>query len=255
MATVADGQNQQKSDPPTRSDPGWWAIALIVLFAGGILVAIAMDAQALTRLADPAYARGLITWLVILTTIGIAFVLIYQAFNGSQQSDDGFRRAREVFAGLLGLAGTIIGFYFGSAEKGEAMLRVSDPAQEGQTIRAYVSGGTPPYRYTIESLDRALIKANDKPGTSDNGWIKYELSVVPTGSTTLTITVTDAKNLKGSAKLEVKAATKPEDAPDKAKNPTVSTAAPVPNKGVTPVPTGASSEPAGASSGAEGTRK
>lgn len=204
MADLADSNKQQ--DPPRRihADPGWWAIGLIVLFAGGILAAIAFDAQALMRLADPAYARGLITWLVILTTIGIAFILIYQAFNGSTQSDDGFRRGREVFAGLLGMAGTIIGFYFGSAEKTETTLKVSEPIQEEKVIRAYVSGGTPPYRYTIEPLDRTVFKLTDKPATADTGWIKIELVASPTGISSYTLQVLDAKNLKGSVKGEVR---------------------------------------------------
>lgn len=203
--------SEQQPSPLTKADPGWWAIGLIVLFAGGILVAIGMDAQALNKLADPAYARGLITWLVILTTIGIAFILIYQAFNGSAQSDDGFRRGREIFAGLLGMAGTIIGFYFGSADKTDALLKVSTPDQEGLVLRAYVSGGTPPYRYSIDPPDGTLFKSPDKPATTDSGWIKVDLAASPSGHTAVTLTVTDAKNMKGSSKGEIKPIPKGEE--------------------------------------------
>jgi len=211
MTESATPSDANKSPPLTRADPGWWAIGLIVLFAGGILAAIALDAQALVRLADPAYARGLITWLVILTTIGIAFILIYQAFNGTTQSDDGFRRGREIFAGLLGMAGTIIGFYFGSADKSDATLKVSEPIQEEMVVRAYVSGGTPPYRYTIESLDRSVFKLTDKQATAETGWIKIDLLAPPTGISAYTLQVSDAKNLKGSVKGEVRPLSKKEE--------------------------------------------
>ena len=217
MATTNDAQGQQQLTPPTNTDPGWWAIALITLFAGGILVAIAIDAEALIRLSDPAYARGLITWLIILTTIGIAFILIYQAFNGNSQSDDGFRRGREIFAGLLGMAGTIIGFYFGSAEKGQEILKISVPAQEEKVVRAYITGGTPPYRYIVDSLDKNLIRSSDKPAISEDGWIKYILAKTPTNSTTLTISVIDAKSLKESVKLDIKSISKTEESVDRSK--------------------------------------
>ncbi|MFT4103808.1 MAG: hypothetical protein QM674_22830 [Burkholderiaceae bacterium] len=220
MAESGDPNAAQKLLP--RADPGGWAIGLIVLFAGGILAAIALDAQALVRLADPAYARGLITWLVILTTIGIAFILIYQAFNGATQSDDGFRRGREIFAGLLGMAGTIIGFYFGSAEKSDATLKVSEPIQEEMVIRAYVSGGTPPYRYTVEPLDRSVFKLTDKPATAETGWVKIDLLASPTGISAYTLQVSDAKNLKGSVKGEVRPLSKK----DEKVNPTVRSEAP-----------------------------
>ena len=187
-----------------RSDPGWWAIALIVLFAGAILIAIGVDAPALSRLSDPAYARGLITWLIVLTAIGLAFILVYQAFNNSGQSEEGFRRGREVFAGLMGIVGTIVGFYFGSAEKGLATLSVADPIQDGTSITTFVSGGTAPYRFTLESADKTLVKDPGKVRTAETGWIRFDLATQPSGVTSVTITLTDSKELKATKKFDVK---------------------------------------------------
>ena len=213
---------------PSRSDPGWWAIALIVLFAGAILIAIGVDAPALSRLSDPAYARGLITWLIILTAIGLAFILVYQAFNNSAQSEEGFRRGREVYAGLMGIVGTIVGFYFGSADKGVATMNIADPIQDGTSITTFVSGGTPPYRFTLESADKTLVKEPGKVRTADTGWVRFDLGIAPTGVTSVTITLTDSKEQKATKKFDVK----PSDAQ--------ATKAPPPTPVAKPVEPGAS---------------
>ena len=212
---MPDSDPPKQSDPPRASDPGWWAIALIILFAGGILIAIASDARALTRLSDPAYARGLITWLIILTTIGIAFILIYQAFNNTGQSEEGFRRGREVFAGLMGIVGTIVGFYFGSTEKGQKTLEVAEFVREGQSVTTYVSGGTMPYRYSLKASDDALLKATDKVNISDTGWIRENLLAVPATGASISIEVIDAKDVKGSRKTEFKSLGTPLAAADR----------------------------------------
>lgn len=211
-APPVDG-NGKAAAPMLRSDPGWWAIALIVLFAGAILAAIALDAPALSRLSDPAYARGLITWLIVLTAIGLAFILVYQAFNSSHQGDEGFRRGREVFAGLMGIVGTIVGFYFGSADKGQALLTLAEPILEGSTVTTFVAGGTPPYRYTLES-DKAPVKDPDKVRTAETGWVRFDLSGPPTANGSITIVLSDARDLKARKKFEVKA-TAPADGASK----------------------------------------
>jgi hypothetical protein len=207
VTTEGTGDGGAHTGGSHRSDPGWWAIALIVLFAGAILIAIGVDAPALSRLSDPAYARGLITWLIVLTAIGLAFILVYQAFNNSGQSEEGFRRGREVFAGLMGIVGTIVGFYFGSADKTLGTLSLADPIQDGIAITTFVSGGTPPYRYTVtvDSSEKTLAKDPEKVRTADTGWIKFDLSNPPAGAANLTISLTDAKEQRVSKKFTVKA--------------------------------------------------
>ncbi|MFO1431428.1 MAG: hypothetical protein U1F76_15005 [Candidatus Competibacteraceae bacterium] len=68
----------------------------------------------ISKLSNPAVSRGLITFLISVATIALAFFLVFQSFFSSESSDDRFRRGREVFAGLLGVLGTIVGFYFGA---------------------------------------------------------------------------------------------------------------------------------------------
>jgi hypothetical protein len=50
---------------------------------------------------------------------------LFQSFFSGQAEDNSFRRAREIFAGLMGVLGTIVGFYFGSSEKLTAPLDVA----------------------------------------------------------------------------------------------------------------------------------
>ena len=99
---------------------------------------IARDIPLIGRLSDPSFARGLITFLISVATIGLAFVLVYQA---SSSSDDSFRRAREVFAGLMGILGTIVGFYFGSADKTSAKLDIAAVKFTDKQIASYPKSG------------------------------------------------------------------------------------------------------------------
>lgn len=67
----------------------------------------------LETLKDQASARGMITVLVLGTSMSLAIMLVYQAYQVGTTNEN-FRMAREIFGSLIGIVGTIIGFYFGS---------------------------------------------------------------------------------------------------------------------------------------------
>src|SRR5262249_52339895 len=70
----------------------------------------------LNRLREHEYARGLITFIISVSAIILAFVLVISSLFGSTNlSEDQYRRGREVFTGLMGVLGTIVGFYFGAS--------------------------------------------------------------------------------------------------------------------------------------------
>jgi IPT/TIG domain-containing protein len=62
------------------------------------------------------FARGLITLLFAVGTIAIALILTFTAvFQNDPGSKERFERGKEILSVLIGIFGTIIGFYFGSS--------------------------------------------------------------------------------------------------------------------------------------------
>jgi hypothetical protein len=94
----------------------FWA----VLLGGGAIFALfgyALEPAMLAALARPEEARGLITFLFGVATVGIALVIVLAVFlsTGSKEEiAERFRMGKDVLAVLIGVLGTIIGFYFGT---------------------------------------------------------------------------------------------------------------------------------------------
>lgn len=70
----------------------------------------------LSKLADKEVARGLITFLIAFSTVGIAVILAISTVvvPDSTEGDKRFDRGKQVLSVLIGVLGTIVGFYFGS---------------------------------------------------------------------------------------------------------------------------------------------
>jgi hypothetical protein len=151
----------------------------------------------LKDVAELAYARGLITLAITVATIAIAVLLVTTAVFGIVSSDDQFRRAREVFSVLAGVLGTIVGFYFGSAEKERpqgvklAEVKVVTSGQGSRIVTA-ATAGTPPYRYRVEVEGKTVAS-----GESKDGLILAEVQGPRPGA--LSISVEDNTKLVGSA--------------------------------------------------------
>jgi len=69
----------------------------------------------LHELSNTEVARGLITFLVAVSTVGIALILtVYAVATQDPKAKENFGLAKEVLSSLIGVLGTIVGFYFGS---------------------------------------------------------------------------------------------------------------------------------------------
>jgi hypothetical protein len=162
-------------------------------------------------MATPEYARGLITFLFAVVTISSAFFLIVAGLveNHDEASEKQFQHGKEVLSLLLGVFGTIVGYYFGSTHSGSSAveLRVSGievlptagPPGSAFTAGALVAGGTPPYRYVM-SFGAAAPKATEQ--VTENGLIKERLAIpnLPPGkSPSIVLTVEDAVGRKATA--------------------------------------------------------
>jgi hypothetical protein len=163
------------------------AIAFAMLLAIVLLIGattLGLDkGLVLTKMGQVEFARGLITYLFAIVTIGTAVVLVVSALTSDETpaNERRFERGKEILSLLLGVFGTIVGFYFGSevASKGQtaetivniAPLRLSAASVAAGaefTLTTYVTGGKAPYKYGI-GFDKEDISA-DTP-VDPNGWI------------------------------------------------------------------------------------
>src|SRR5216684_68162 len=125
----------------------------------------------LKSLADPQVARGLITFLIAVATVGIAMILaISTALPQGEPGEEKevFDRGKQVLTILIGVLGTIVGFYFGSAPGGASpnpqptavaestttLAITSTTLPDGASNTAYsatlkASGGTPPLKWSV----------------------------------------------------------------------------------------------------------
>lgn len=153
------------------------------------------------------FARGLITYLFALVTIGIAVALVLSALTGTEgadASDVRFQRGKEILSLLLGLFGTMVGFYFGSeasaaARSDQQALQLSaldvtpQPVSKESgkiTVRAVVKGGATPYRYAV------VQRPGGTPDLSDivrnDGWIVHEMTLNNADPMQVRVVVQDA---------------------------------------------------------------
>jgi len=202
-------------------------ILLGVFFVIGMTIFGWDKGGVLTSMAKIEYARGLITYLFAVVTIGTAVVLVVSALSSitDPQSDQKFQRAKEILALLLGVFGTIVGYYFGSEKTPQPALRLIAPelipaqVNIGGTfiVTTAVVGGTPPYLYKTVIDTKTLVE--NQP-VKEGGLIVYEskkadLANVAAGVHTVIVSVTDSTSRVTSAenRLEVLASERKTDIP------------------------------------------
>lgn len=152
------------------------------------------ESSLLRELASLDQARGLITFLVAVTTVGIALILtVYVVVTNDPSVKDRFILGKEVLTGLIGVLGTIVGFYFGSVatqvqRPTNSDVKISKFAVEpsagkvGDKLKVHIqtSGLKLPIQYTISFNTDSKI--TDKAGTSTKDEFTEEFSI-PTTST------------------------------------------------------------------------
>src|SRR5215510_2881988 len=96
---------------------GIFLLAGIIIVGAISLIGAAVfgiDKGFVIGMRDPDYARGVITYLFAIVTIGTAVALVFSALAGlmlTKGEDFPFERGKHILALLLGVFGTIVGFY------------------------------------------------------------------------------------------------------------------------------------------------
>lgn len=215
------------------------ALGAIIIGFLVILVMNLNDGKILTLLSEPAVVRGFITFIIALATIAIAIILVVAAFTYSSKAsqDDAtkdikerFGMGKEVLTALIGILGTIVGFYFGQGLTTPGGLTISAVSatnyapKPGDTFQLNfkVTGGNPLFIYTITFPTDTV---NEIHGDSAKGDISVDVKVpvkmTPGRPLTLTPIIIEVKDNSGkSQKLEWKEKTiqvkeKPPDEPKK----------------------------------------
>jgi PASTA domain len=132
-------------------------LGIIVL--GLIVYAITQkDQEFLSSLANKEVARGLITFLITVATVGIAIILAISTLvlTEGDEGDKRFDRGKQVLSVLIGVLGTIVGFYFG-AETSTA--RQATPTEQTQGSTQKITTSALPDGYANKSYPSTTLQS------------------------------------------------------------------------------------------------
>lgn len=207
-----ESNENEKIKEPDSTLVLWVRILLISVIGIGFICMIfygIYDKKFLGELSRTELARGFITFVIAIGTLALAFLLMIYTitFRIVRKADynafkDRFGRGQQVLTALVGILGTIVGFYFGTAvtetKKPEftiSPVKINNPTPKpGDKIKltSVVQGGQAPYKYSL-SFDPPDINPIEKTSSTGNISQSIEIKQDATPGTEISITfkVTD----------------------------------------------------------------
>jgi hypothetical protein len=173
------------------------ALALAgVLIAAVLIYGVFFHGDFLSIMAKADQARGLITFLFSISTIAIFLLIAIATFwIDKDQVEIRFSKAKDLLTVMIGIFGTILGFYYGSdANEQSQGAGAGNPAPSsllvdpgGQAAAAtWTVGGLPPGKYVLYVLDSTGMLSVDSLGVNnraaDEGAVA-EMVAIPAGPT------------------------------------------------------------------------
>jgi hypothetical protein len=176
-----------------------------IIFMLGIFYGLA-NSDFYSSLSRTEQGRGLITFVFALTATAVILLVSIAIFFYGNTKDltDRIGHAKDILTVVIGVLGTIMGFYFGSAVDGRInianiTLRPPEAVDKPGKLQARILGGSSPYQYTItfEGVELPAISKSSPNGVVDEPIDFSKLA----GKTTVTITlaVTDSRGIQGHA--------------------------------------------------------
>jgi hypothetical protein len=193
-------------------------LGIFGIVLASVLVIGIFDNKFFGSLSKPEQARGLITFLFSISTIAVIMLIAIATFwMNKDEVQARFDKAKDLLTIIIGVLGTILGFYFGSLTSGDGargmflanVEQSSYVVSSGDkvTISASIVGGISPYRYNILFNDFTGVVATDrmtiKDKTSENAKISEPVPIPgeitkPT-AVTYTILASDADGIQARA--------------------------------------------------------
>jgi hypothetical protein len=178
---------------PANSASGPWQTSLVQYVVFGLLALIVLGSllyglfsdSLLASLGNSSTARGLITFLIAVVTVTIALILtLATVVSESDDRAKRFQQGKELLTVLIGVLGTIVGFYFGhSLDTSTRELMIapvhvsSDELVSGDKVNfsTFVSGGKAPYTYDVVFSSEVLAGIAGRKST--DGLLQFETEV------------------------------------------------------------------------------
>jgi len=154
-----------------------------------------------------ARGRALITIFLVLGIVSLALIVSLSAVlakygNNQQYLDKRLDVAKSVFATLVGVLGTVVGFYFGTAEQAGHELKIVDvqpSAISTETtgeieLRVTTKNGELPLKYKIELTDEKGDAVREYRGLAPKRTFTHKITREAGEAVGLKVTVRDKEN-------------------------------------------------------------